>query len=455
MFKVIIDRKTNRNADTGRFELIYKALAVTVPNYIGIDLKIDGHSYKKPIQQTLINLCNNNNNNPSSHTISNKKKDNESEVNLSLSGSEIKSTRNTIVSAINNKATTTTPTTTLSTPISTSIKLRKETTVPTISIANSIQELAQKEIQTQNHLANYQNQYRSHNNLSNISYNYLLPNPEKSIKRSNLALSKEEVDVKEQKNKTMQSIPKLFQFPPNASTNTNQNNNFKASPTLTNSHLSTFETNSISNQTVSAKPLNSLASTSNSIIQPPPLPPSSSISGQSNPIKLNKGKLEFKPAFESYPNINKIENYFLYSKNLNRQKSFANYYATLIEQDKLRNRFIEQQAEENSEILVEKSNEKILSKENRSKLVCSSLQVADLNDLFISEYDYEINEQRNLADRIKANVKFNDLTELEENEEEIDPKIVNKTTKLIKNRPHTSPKIIILKLSKNKNKVRV
>ena len=203
----------------------------------------------------------------------------------------------------------------------------------------------------------------------------MLPNPEKSIKRSNLALSKEEVDVKEQKNKTMQSIPKLFQFPPNASTNTNQNNNFKASPTLTNSHLSTFETNSISNQTVSAKPLNSLASTSNSIIQPPPLPPSSSISGQSNPIKLNKGKLEFKPAFESYPNINKIENYFLYSKNLNRQKSFANYYAT--------------------------------------------------------------------------------LTELEENEEEIDPKIVNKTNKLIKNRPNTSPKIIILKLSKNKNKVRV
>ncbi len=53
MFKVIIDRRTNRNADTGRFELIYKALAVTVPNYIGIDLKIDGHSYKKPIEYGL------------------------------------------------------------------------------------------------------------------------------------------------------------------------------------------------------------------------------------------------------------------------------------------------------------------------------------------------------------------------------------------------------------------
>lgn len=49
--KVIIDRKYNRNADTGRFELIYKASPVTVPNYVGIDLKIDGFSYKKAQQQ--------------------------------------------------------------------------------------------------------------------------------------------------------------------------------------------------------------------------------------------------------------------------------------------------------------------------------------------------------------------------------------------------------------------
>lgn len=38
--KVILDRRTNRNADTGKFELIYKACPVTVPNYIGIDLKV-------------------------------------------------------------------------------------------------------------------------------------------------------------------------------------------------------------------------------------------------------------------------------------------------------------------------------------------------------------------------------------------------------------------------------
>ena len=48
--KVIIDRRNNKNADTGRFELIYKAIAVSIPNYIGIDLKIDGHSYKKSNQ---------------------------------------------------------------------------------------------------------------------------------------------------------------------------------------------------------------------------------------------------------------------------------------------------------------------------------------------------------------------------------------------------------------------
>ena len=44
---MVVDRKNSRNADTGKFELIFKAPPVTVPNYIGIDLKVDGHSYKK------------------------------------------------------------------------------------------------------------------------------------------------------------------------------------------------------------------------------------------------------------------------------------------------------------------------------------------------------------------------------------------------------------------------
>ena len=47
MCKVIIDRKYNKNCDTGRFELIYKGSPVPVPNYIGIELKVDGHSLKR------------------------------------------------------------------------------------------------------------------------------------------------------------------------------------------------------------------------------------------------------------------------------------------------------------------------------------------------------------------------------------------------------------------------
>jgi len=44
---VIIDRKYNKNASTGRFELIYKAPVVSAPNYVGIELKVDGTAYKK------------------------------------------------------------------------------------------------------------------------------------------------------------------------------------------------------------------------------------------------------------------------------------------------------------------------------------------------------------------------------------------------------------------------
>lgn len=38
----MIDRKYNRTADTGRFELIHRGATVTVPNYLGIDLRLEG-----------------------------------------------------------------------------------------------------------------------------------------------------------------------------------------------------------------------------------------------------------------------------------------------------------------------------------------------------------------------------------------------------------------------------
>ncbi|CAF1316316.1 unnamed protein product, partial [Didymodactylos carnosus] len=40
--KVMIDRKYNKSADTGRFELIHKGIPVPVPTYIGIDLRVEG-----------------------------------------------------------------------------------------------------------------------------------------------------------------------------------------------------------------------------------------------------------------------------------------------------------------------------------------------------------------------------------------------------------------------------
>lgn len=70
--KVVIDRKFNRNCDIGRFELLYRAPPVAQPNYLGVDLKIDGHACKKPPQApqqnsyTTVNIPNNNNTNTTS-----------------------------------------------------------------------------------------------------------------------------------------------------------------------------------------------------------------------------------------------------------------------------------------------------------------------------------------------------------------------------------------------------
>lgn len=46
VYLVIIDRKYNRSTDTGRFELIHKGLPVSVPIYIGIDLRVEGKTCK-------------------------------------------------------------------------------------------------------------------------------------------------------------------------------------------------------------------------------------------------------------------------------------------------------------------------------------------------------------------------------------------------------------------------
>lgn len=159
--KVIIDRKTNKNCDTGGFELIYKAMTVPQPNYTGIDLKIDGQACKKAqivysnSTHGQFNSLNNNSNNLNinANTISqlasfesiklNRQTSIEERTPLSII--EPKSCRNSNTSKKhrNNNFT------------SNSFRLRKETTLPTISIVNSVHGITNKEKQNISHLSNY------------------------------------------------------------------------------------------------------------------------------------------------------------------------------------------------------------------------------------------------------------------------------------------------------------
>ncbi|CAF2430806.1 unnamed protein product [Rotaria sp. Silwood2] len=71
--KVMIDRRYNRTADTGRFELIHKGTPVPVPIYVGIDLRVEGKTCKtgrtsNNNPMTIVETQNNNNNNNTINT---------------------------------------------------------------------------------------------------------------------------------------------------------------------------------------------------------------------------------------------------------------------------------------------------------------------------------------------------------------------------------------------------
>ena len=48
-FAVVLDKKANKNADTGLFELAYRQPAVVIPSYTGINLQVDGLQIKNQV----------------------------------------------------------------------------------------------------------------------------------------------------------------------------------------------------------------------------------------------------------------------------------------------------------------------------------------------------------------------------------------------------------------------
>jgi len=47
--KVVLDKRLDRNADTGRFELAYKQQYISIPNYMGCNISVEGTAVRPPV----------------------------------------------------------------------------------------------------------------------------------------------------------------------------------------------------------------------------------------------------------------------------------------------------------------------------------------------------------------------------------------------------------------------
>jgi hypothetical protein len=222
--KVVIDRKYNRNCDTGRFEMVYRAPIVAQPTFVGLDLRVDGHAYKKnPVGQFYTPTNLNFPNNASVNISVNKSNENVEVLNSSRrEGSALSRLNNN-----NNNG----PSSAHSNSSYTNLRLQKKENSPsaaansTISISTSIQELT----------------YQQKSSTSNIMMNL-----------SNLTKKKD--------CQLIAKTPKIFQFQHPFNTIQHQNNNrssFQMENSSLNSKSSLF-INNINNNNNNSNSTNNL-----------------------------------------------------------------------------------------------------------------------------------------------------------------------------------------------------